>query len=313
MKKQKKTQKLFFLSYKIKKRVVKSLLVVLVGIFLLPTIAYPSSINEENIIKLTNNERTKVGLNIVTANQLLAKAAYEKGQAIIEHQSFKHDLDNKRFSAWIKDAGYDYAYVGENLAIDFVTSEGVIRAWLKSPSHKKNLLNSNFKEIGVAIIENKFQGANTILIVQIFGEPLAAQPLLGELSFNMPNQSLAKNILPKAGQSLFLQKNTLTLNNVLSNPEFFLQHSVFESTLFTANNQTPIETKKNISYFNGQTPMLYFVAKEIQLLSNSNLIILFVSLLLAIVILFLSWLFSSPFSLKNLFLSIYHKKQNQSG
>jgi len=313
MKKQKETQKLFFLSYKIRKRALKSLLVVLVGIFLLPTIAYPSSINEENIIKLTNNERTKAGLNIVTANQLLAKAAFEKGQAIIEHQRFKHDLDNKRFSAWIKDTGYEYAYVGENLAIDFVTSEGVIKAWLKSPSHKKNLLNSNFKEIGVAVIENEFQGANTILIVQIFGEPLAGQPLLGELFFNEPNQSSVRNILPEPSQSLFLQKNTITLNNNLANPEFFLQHTAFESTVFMASNRISIGAEKNIKYFNNQTPWLSSIAREMRLLSSSNLKTLIISLLLAIIVFFLSWLFSSRLSLKKIFLLIYHKKQNQSG
>ncbi len=149
-----------------------SLSVILIGIFLLPNTAYYSSITEEKIIELTNQERVSKKLNTITANQLLAKAAYEKGQAILEAQNFQHNINGKKFSVWVKDAGYQYSYVGENLAIDFITSEGVIKAWLDSPTHKKNILNEKFSEIGVAIIEGEFQGNNTTLVVQIFGSPL---------------------------------------------------------------------------------------------------------------------------------------------
>lgn len=149
-----------------------SLLVILVGIFLLPNTAYYSFVSEEKIVELTNQERINNGLNIVTANQLLAKSAYEKGRAILEAQTFRHNINDKKFSVWVKDAGYQYSYIGENLAIDFVTSEGVIKAWLDSTTHKKNILNQNFSEIGVAVLEGEFQGNNTTLVVQIFGAPL---------------------------------------------------------------------------------------------------------------------------------------------
>lgn len=146
-----------------------SLLIMALGIFLLPQVGYFSSITPEKIIELTNIERSSAGFKNLTTNQSLTQAAYLKGQAIFETQTFQHTIGDKKFSSWIRDTGYDYKIVGENLAIDFMTSEGVINAWLNSPSHKSNLLNPNFNEIGVAIMEGKFQGQNSVVVVQIFG------------------------------------------------------------------------------------------------------------------------------------------------
>lgn len=148
------------------------LIIVMMGIFLLPKTAYLSTITPENIIKLTNKERNSEGLANLTENSLLDQAATDKAKDLFVNQVFQHDIKDKKFSAWIKNTGYEYSYVGENLAIDFVSSEGVIKAWLNSPSHRKNLLNTRFSEIGVAVLENKFQGDNTIIVVQVFGAPL---------------------------------------------------------------------------------------------------------------------------------------------
>lgn len=146
--------------------------VIFLGVFLLPQTAYFAYITENEIIKLTNLERDKSGAGELKRNILLEQAAQKKGEAILKNQVFKHNFDNRQFSDWVKEENYEYAYVGENLAIDFATNIGVIKAWLNSPSHKKNLLNKNFTEIGVAIVEGKFRGENTTLVIQIFGSPL---------------------------------------------------------------------------------------------------------------------------------------------
>lgn len=150
------------------------LIFIILGIFLLPKLAFLSSITEQNIIKLTNEERVNLGIPALATNELLTKAAFAKGRSIIESQTFQHDIGDRKFSNWVKDVNYKYVYVGENLALDFTTSEGTIKAWLNSPSHKKNLLNDKFKEVGIAVIEDQFQGKNTILIVQIFGTQIIA-------------------------------------------------------------------------------------------------------------------------------------------
>ena len=144
----------------------------LLGLFLLPKIVYSTALTNESIIKLSNKERSEYNLPLLRANQSLSEAALEKAQDIFLNQNFSHNIGNKKFSAWIKNAGYEYSYTGENLAMDFISSEGVIGAWLNSPMHKKNLLNAYFQEIGVAIVDGNLNGEQTTLVVQIFGSPL---------------------------------------------------------------------------------------------------------------------------------------------
>jgi len=213
-------------------RIITSLLVIVIGIFLLPKTAWLADVTPEKLIELTNQERLAAGLNTLTANQLLTKAAWEKAQEILRTQIFKHNINGRKFSDWIQTAGYNYSYVGENLAIDFVTSEGVIDAWNSSPLHRQNLLNSYYEEIGIAAIAGNFDGQETTVVVQIFGAPPPAvvqprvfsQPTFTTAAINYfdNNYSYAKlipaeNLLTHStvNQSLLLTSNLSTVNQSL--------------------------------------------------------------------------------------------------
>lgn len=160
--------------WKKKKFLFVPCLVLLMGIFLLPKPAFFAYLSEKDIISLSNAERKKKNIAALKKNEILTKIAETKGRAILEKQIFKHNFNNRVFSDWIKDEDYEYAYAGENLAIDFASNESLLRAWMDSESHRKNILNKRFTEIGVAIIEGEFRGENTIIIVQIFAAPLNA-------------------------------------------------------------------------------------------------------------------------------------------
>jgi uncharacterized protein YkwD len=56
---------------------------------------------------------------------------------------------------------YDYIYAGENLAKNFSTFDDVVEAWYNSPSHKENLLNKNYTEMGFAIVNGELNGYET--------------------------------------------------------------------------------------------------------------------------------------------------------
>jgi len=211
-----------------------SLLGMLAGIFLLPNLAYLSAITPEEIITLTNQERETAGLNALTANQLLTQAAIAKGKAILESQTFKHNIDNKKFSSWIRDTGYNYSYVGENLAIDFVTSQGVIEAWEDSPLHKKNLLSPYYQEIGLAATQGKFQGQDTTVVVQIFGSPAvgSVQPLSPNPGFSSINSNINFLETGLAGYQFGHAENLLT-------------HSILNQELLPAHNSKLILPAEN--------------------------------------------------------------------
>jgi hypothetical protein len=185
-----------------------SLLAITLGIFLLPKTALMATITPATIISLTNNERTHSGLNILTINEQLTQAAKAKAQAVLDSQTFDHTINGKRFSSWIKATGYQYSLVGENLAIDFVSSEGVMRAWMASPEHRANLLEDEYSDIGVGIAEGKFNGQNTIVVAQLFGDPLIKTAPIPE------NISLLNERISPWNEQLKTKNNYLSFYNI---------------------------------------------------------------------------------------------------
>jgi hypothetical protein len=74
---------------------------------------------------------------------------------------------------WFKEVGYTFRFAGENLAVNFLESRDVQQAWLNSPTHRANVLNPNFTEIGIATAYGTYKGANTAYVVELFGTPAA--------------------------------------------------------------------------------------------------------------------------------------------
>jgi uncharacterized protein YkwD len=130
-----------------------------------------SSITSANIVRLTNNERQNLGLKTLRTNSALNAAAYEKAYDMIQKDYWAHFGPNGE-TPWqfIKGAGFKpYRYAGENLAKGFTSSEGVHQAWMASPTHRDNIVNSNYADIGVAVVHGKLQGDEVVLVVQMFG------------------------------------------------------------------------------------------------------------------------------------------------
>lgn len=158
---------------------VYAMVAVLVKVFAILIVStYPAPSSTSNVtptalIQLTNVERTRAGLRQLTTNALLTKAAQGKAQDMTTKGYFAHTSPAKVTPwYWFQRAGYQYSYAGENLAKDFVTAEEMVAAWMASPSHRKNILNSRFKETGVAVAEGEIGGFSSLVSVQFFGEPL---------------------------------------------------------------------------------------------------------------------------------------------
>lgn len=139
-----------------------------------PNQAQLAAIVSSNMIRLTNQSRAEAGLPPLNESSALASFAKIKGEDMIERNYFAHDTpDGKRPWEWIDRGEYDYIYAGENLAMDFVTAEVVHEAFMKSPSHRRNILNPNYQDIGVAVLKGEIDGHQTILLVNFFGSERA--------------------------------------------------------------------------------------------------------------------------------------------
>lgn len=131
-----------------------------------------STITPTNIVSLTNKERVKYGLGTLKNNSKLSSAALAKANNMFKEQYWNHFGPNGE-TPWqfIKAAGYTYVYAGENLAKGFKSAEGVVDAWMASPTHKENIVSGNYVDIGVAVVDGKLLGEQVTLVVQMFGNP----------------------------------------------------------------------------------------------------------------------------------------------
>ena len=111
--------------------------------------------------------------NIGTVVALTNQA--DKAEDMLAHDYFAHTSPQGTTPwSWFDKSGYDYKYAGENLAMGFVSLPDQQQAWMNSTEHRKNILNPNFQDIGVAVVQGRIDGAETTLTVEEFGAPFAA-------------------------------------------------------------------------------------------------------------------------------------------
>ena len=102
----------------------------------------------KQVLKLVNTERKKVGLTELTWDDTVATAAMTRSKEI--EKSFSHTRpDGRNFGTAITDLGITYRGAGENIAWGQKTPEAVMNAWMNSEGHRANILNPNFKKLGV--------------------------------------------------------------------------------------------------------------------------------------------------------------------
>lgn len=119
-----------------------------------------------------NQARQAVGLKPLVNNSKLDQAAKLKAENMVQNNYFNHNSPSGITPwFWFAKAGYNYKYAGENLAIGFFDSKELFNAWLNSPSHRENILNPNYKEMGTAVLPG-YGGGNTVVVVQEFGSQL---------------------------------------------------------------------------------------------------------------------------------------------
>ncbi|MFZ2303979.1 MAG: CAP domain-containing protein [Minisyncoccia bacterium] len=138
-----------------------------------------SDLTPRGIIERTNIERAQNGgLPALTENFTLNHDAQMKVDDMFAKQYFDHVSPTGVGPSDLAQAvGYAYVTVGENLALgDFAGDSGVVTAWMNSQGHRANILNTHYKELGVAVGKGMYEGHMTWLAVQSFGLPLSACP-----------------------------------------------------------------------------------------------------------------------------------------
>lgn len=128
--------------------------------------------DKEEVVSQTNFFRKNLGLGELKSSYALETAAAQKLNDMAQNNYFAHTSPSGVSPwHWIEVNQYKYSYAGENLAIGFFSAKDTVDAWINSPTHKANITNGNYKEIGVAVAPVKIQNTEGILVVQLFGSP----------------------------------------------------------------------------------------------------------------------------------------------
>lgn len=135
-----------------------------------------AQITSGGLLDATNQERAANGKQPLVINPELSRAAHLKVQSMFAAQYWSHTApDGTTPWHWFDVVSYKYDSAGENLAKDFSTSDSTVAAWMASPTHRANILNGNYKDVGFAAMNSVLDGEPTTLIVALYASPENSQ------------------------------------------------------------------------------------------------------------------------------------------
>ncbi|MDW4904496.1 CAP domain-containing protein [Streptomyces sp. ADMS] len=106
---------------------------------------------EAEVLQLVNEERAKVGCSAVSANSALRELAEAFSEDMAARGFFDH-TDPDGLSPWDRAEKAGITNLGgENIARGQADAAAVMDAWMNSPGHKANILNCDFKTLGVGV------------------------------------------------------------------------------------------------------------------------------------------------------------------
>jgi hypothetical protein len=137
---------------------------------------FSSAITPTNIISLTNETRKNLDLGTLHEDQKLDASAQNKAEDMMVNQYFAHNSPSGVTPwSWIKGTGYQYKYAGENLAVYFTQAEDVNAGWMASPTHRANIVDTRYSDIGVGVAQGTYNGYPAVFVVEHFGKSSSIQ------------------------------------------------------------------------------------------------------------------------------------------
>jgi uncharacterized protein YkwD len=136
----------------------------------------PAAAQERAIACLVNWARAQDHHSRLARRVALQRAAELKGQRVASCGQFSHTPCGANVTSGVNAAGYRYATFGENLYAGTwgtVTPREVVSAWLQSPPHRANVLNSRFRHVGAAPVRANglLGGTDAVVWTATFASP----------------------------------------------------------------------------------------------------------------------------------------------
>lgn len=126
-------------------------------------------IKREELLGIVNKVRAEHSLPELRPDNRLDWVAWKRGEELSREGTFSHATGIK-YTEFLPIAFYDYSSVAENLAMGYEKPEEVVRAWLKSEPHAKEVLTEKMVDVGLASSGGEFNGIYRTVTVMIVGK-----------------------------------------------------------------------------------------------------------------------------------------------
>ena len=123
------------------------------------------------VVELTNAARVKSGRAPLRTNSRLMRAAQVHAEQMARAGHPAHVLPDAaypRATDRLAAAGYHWHRCGENVALGQSSADEVVDDWMRSRGHRKNILSSDFTEVGAGFAIDR---TGRPYYVQVFGSP----------------------------------------------------------------------------------------------------------------------------------------------
>jgi uncharacterized protein YkwD len=120
---------------------------------------------EQDVLKLINAERTKRSLKALTWNDQLANSARYHANDMLRDEYFNHDSYDKinkqlkkvcgTFDRIKKFLSKEIMARSENIGAGQENPKAIVKSWMNSPGHKKNILDKEARYIGIGYVNNE--------------------------------------------------------------------------------------------------------------------------------------------------------------
>lgn len=125
------------------------------------------------IVEGANTARVAAGLTKLVTDQRLALAAQTKAEDMVKNGYFSHTAPNGETALdLIRKTDYPVHYAAENLAVHFVKADDVQQGWMDSPTHRLNIMDPRYQDIGVGVANGYFEHQETTFVVELMGSPI---------------------------------------------------------------------------------------------------------------------------------------------
>lgn len=138
-------------------------LIIIIGIFIsvsvrtvpaaLQVLAFATEMSSQGLLEATNQQRERYNAPELQLNETLSAAAQRKAEDMAQRDYWSHETpDGEEPWIFINEVGYQYNKAGENLAYGFLTSQQTVNGWMNSDSHRENMLDPAFSEVGFGYV-----------------------------------------------------------------------------------------------------------------------------------------------------------------